>query len=71
MGKAKNTIKFKLNGVEYIKFFANDFIEDMMNCGDIVSIELVGKCGVNSWAGAETPQIIIQDYELDNGTLAF
>lgn len=71
MGKAKNTIKFKLNGVEYIKFFANDFIEDMMNCGDIVSIELVGKCGVNSWAGAETPQIIIQDYELDDGTLAF
>ncbi len=71
MGKNKNTIKFKLNGVEYIKFFAKDFIEDVMNSGDIISIELVGKCSINSWMGVETPQIIIQDYEISDGSLSF
>lgn len=71
MGKAKNTIKFKVNGVEYIKFFANDLIEDIMNSSDIISLEVVGKCGINSWGGATTPQIVIQDYELYNASLEY
>lgn len=71
MGAKKNTIKFKLNGVEYIKFFAEDFIKEMMTCGDTISIEVVGRCGINSWGGLTTPQIIINGYELDDGTLAF
>lgn len=65
MGKNSNTWKIIKNGVTYIKFFANDLIDQ---CKDIkednIKVELVGKANLNIWNNTSTPQIIIEQIEV-------
>lgn len=67
MGEKKNTIKILLpNGVNVIKFFATEEeIEALTPAeGTEIKVDLVGTCNANEWGGEITPQIILDDYEV-------
>ena len=36
-----------------------------------MKVELVGRPNVNEWMGNYTPQIMIEDYEVSDGSLSF
>lgn len=70
MGRNNDTIKFEKNGISYIKFFAKDLIEELKQY-DEMKIEVVGKTVMNEWNGFYTPQIMIEDLEVEDAKLAF
>jgi len=63
MGKNKNTIKIVKNGVTYIKFFAEEFIDSISQISGEVKMEVVGKANLNYWNGIATPQIFIEAFD--------
>lgn len=66
VGSKNNTIRFSKNGVNYIKFFATDLIEEMSKY-DEVKLNIIGEMSINEWNGVYTPQIIVKEVEvLDN-----
>lgn len=73
MGKNANTWKVTKNGISYIKFFANDVINQCNEIeGNDIKIQLVGKASLNEWMGRVTPQIIIDQIEImSNNILDF
>lgn len=70
IGAKKDTLKFKKNGVVYIKFHATDMIEDLMQWDDL-SLEIVGHANINEWMGRRTPQIFIDNYEIKSSIFSF
>lgn len=70
MGKNKDTVKFKKNDIEYIKFFAKDLIEQLNEFEDM-KINLIGEAQINEWNSQETPQILIKDLEVFNAAYEF
>lgn len=71
MGKNKDTIKFTKFDITYIKFKAKEFIENLEQFNKEIKIEIVGRCKVNEWMGHYTNQIIIDAYEISDGTYSF
>lgn len=73
MGKNANTWKVTKNGISYIKFFADDVINQCNEIeGNDIKIQLVGKASLNEWMGRVTPQIIIDQIEImSNNILDF
>ena len=73
VGKSNNTIKFNIDGLDFIKFkvkeddmllkLASDWNNEISNSDNYV-LNIVGKCSINSWDNK--PQIIISDYEILN-----
>lgn len=59
------SLKFTINGIEYIKFKATEEEIKLFQDNAIVNITIVGECDINTWGGAERPQIIIVDYEVN------
>ena len=70
IGKNKDTIRFEKNGVTYIKFFGKALIEQLQQY-DEMKIDVVGKTAINNWQGRTTPQIMIEDLEVEDAKLAF
>ena len=70
IGTNKDTVRFEKNGVIFIKFHASDLIEQLQKCNEI-KISIVGKPNINEWMGNQTPQIMIEDYEVIDNLLAF
>lgn len=70
IGTNKDTVRFEKNGVIFIKFHANDLIEQLNNCNEI-KISIVGKPNINEWMGNRSPQIMIEDYEVIDDLLEF
>ena len=64
IGKNKDTIKFKSNYIDFIKFkCSQEEIQSII--GDTpVDIELIGKFDVNEWNGRTYPQVKIEDMEV-------
>lgn len=72
IGKDASTLKIEKFGITYIKFHAKDMIEQLANFpSDSIKLEVVGKANLNHFAGHITPQIFIQDFQIDDGTLGF
>lgn len=59
------SLKFTINGIEYIKFKAAEEEIKLFQDNAIVNITIVGECDINTWGGIERPQIIIVDYEVN------
>ena len=59
------SLKFTINGIEYIKFKATEEEIKLFQDNAIVNITIVGECDINTWGGVERPQIIIVDYEVN------
>lgn len=65
IGSNKDTLKFVFNDITYIKFKAKDLIDEFAQYNDKISITVAGKGNVNSWGGRETPQIFIEEIEIN------
>ena len=70
IGKNADTVKFEKFGITYIKFHAKDLINKLGMYNEM-KVELVGRPNVNEWMGNYTPQIMIEDYEVSDGSLSF
>lgn len=70
MGKTKDTTKVAVNGISFIKF-KDDKFTDLMTKYDFATITLVGRIQVNEWNGRKTPQVIIEDYVIEDDRLSF
>lgn len=70
IGKNADTVKFEKFGITYIKFHAKDLINELGIYNEM-KVELVGRPNVNEWMGNYTPQIMIEDYEVSDGSLSF
>ena len=70
IGANKDTVKFSKFGITYIKFHANDLIEELRKYKEI-KVEVVGRGNINEWCGQITPQIMIEGYEVSDNTLGF
>ena len=64
MGKNKDTIKFVVNDISYIKFKAKELVELFENIKDTVTIDVVGTANLNEWGAKITPQLFITDLEI-------
>jgi single-stranded-DNA-specific exonuclease len=67
-GARSDTLRFKVNGITYIKFFASQDIEKLRQAGDEFVITIIGEGAINEWNGTTSPQVIIKDYEI-GGTI--
>lgn len=64
MGTNQDSTKITCNGIDYIKFKDLDFAQMVLdNCDK--SVDVYGKFRLNEWAGRQTLQILIEDYELN------
>lgn len=70
IGKNADTIKFEKFGVTYIKFHAKELIEKIRKLNGDIRLEVVGKTNMNEWMGRFTPQIMIEDCEFKQSSLA-
>lgn len=59
------SLKFTVNGIEYIKFKATEEEIKLFEDNEVVNITIVGECDINNWGGVERPQIIVTDYEVN------
>ena len=59
------SLKFIVNGIEYIKFKATEEEIKLFQDNEVVNITIVGECDINNWGGVERPQIIVTDYEVN------
>lgn len=71
---ASNTLKITLpNGVAIIKFRASD--EEIAALtpadGTVTKINIVGTCNANEWGGEVTPQIFLDEYEIQRKAWVF
>ena len=71
VGKSNNTIKFNVDGLDFIKFKVKE--DDMLlklasdwnnKANKSYILNIVGKCSTNIWNNEKRPQIIISDYEI-------
>lgn len=69
IGSNKDTVRFEYNGITYIKFKAKDLIEKLKNYSGILKIDVIGKSAINRYAGRETPQILIEDIDIEENKL--
>lgn len=70
IGKNQDTLKINKNGIIYIKFFAKEVINKLLNYDDM-KVQIIGKTNINVWQGVKSPQIIIEDLEVEDASLAF
>lgn len=70
MGKNSDTVKIEKFGVTYMKFHAKDMIEELSKY-NIIKLEVVGRGNMNEWMGNYTSQILIQNYQIEDGSLGF
>lgn len=70
MGKNSDTVKIEKFGIAYMKFHAKDFIQELDKYDDI-KLEVVGRPNLNEWMGNYTPQIFIENYQIEDGSLSF
>lgn len=68
MGKNKDTIKFRIGGVDCIKFRANDFINELSDymSEETIIITFLGKANLNIYMGRVSPQFFITDYTIES-----
>lgn len=70
MGRNKEHLKFKIGGVDCVKFFATDLINEIGDAGSF-TITILGKANLNNWMGNISPQLMIEDYEVKANTFDF
>lgn len=68
MGAHADSVSFMAGGIKFCKFKcgANDPLLEFANglMGDAATLNVVGKCSINTYKGSSTPQVIIDQYEL-------
>ena len=65
---SKNTLRIKIDGVTFIKFKVSEdeYLELIKNNGS--TIDVVGTFSVNEWKGMKFPQMMIDEFEINENT---
>ena len=66
MGNNGDSFKINKNGISYVKFKDLDFYNKLTSDNQIKYITIVGKANINNWGGRQTPQIFIEDYNIED-----
>ncbi|HFD2033598.1 TPA: DHH family phosphoesterase [Clostridium perfringens] len=67
LGKTKNTVKFNIDGIDFIKFQAlNDELSVLAESSSEkdIKLDVVGRLSTNEWNGKKTLQIMVDDYNI-------
>jgi single-stranded-DNA-specific exonuclease len=64
MGANKDTVRIDYCGMSYLKFKASDLIEEIQSHTGPFTLEVVGRANLNEWCGRYTPQLFIDDYDI-------
>lgn len=70
IGANKNTLRFEVNGITYVKFFATEEIERLDDFS-VIEVTVIGEGNMNYWGGRVKPQILITDMEIKDGSYSF
>lgn len=62
--KKTNTIKFNIDGVDFLRFKATDEEVDLFSQNKLMDIEMIVRLETNEWRGKTSVQGLIEDYEL-------
>ena len=66
IGKKEETLKIWLNGVEFIKFKCGELIQEIKESkSHLYNVRFVGRAQINEWNNKFTPQIIMDDVEVE------
>ncbi len=63
MGTNKDSMKISYNGIDYVKFKDEDFVEKISH-NRTKKLTVYGRPSLNEWMGKTTVQCLISDYEL-------
>lgn len=69
LSKDKNpTLKITLsNGVSIMKFKSSqEEYDELCAPGLVTQIDVVGRCSINNWNGKVTPQLLVEDYNINS-----
>lgn len=70
IGKNEDTIKFNINGIEFVQFKCQqgdelyDFVNNSWDDNESCTVNLIGKSGINNYNGLKIPQITIEKVEV-------
>ena len=67
MGTNKDSMKISYNGIDYVKFKDDNFVEEVMN-NRTKKLTIYGRANLNEWMGKKSVQVFITDYELVEDT---
>ena len=67
MGANKDSMKISYNGIDYVKFKDEDFVEEIQN-NRTKKLTVYGRANLNEWMGKTSVQCLISDYELVEDT---
>ena len=70
MGKNKDSVKIAKDGISFVKFKDVDFAQKIQSYA-LGAITIYGKMNLNEFMGNYTPQVIVEDYELENARAMF
>lgn len=70
IGAKKDTVKFTVNGITYIKFKDENLLEKL-TANETMKVTILGRANLNEWMGNVTSQIIIENYEIVDTTYEF
>ena len=63
MGTNKDSMKISYNGIDYVRFKDDNFVEEVMN-NRTKKLTVYGRANLNEWMGKKSVQCFITDYEL-------
>jgi single-stranded-DNA-specific exonuclease len=66
MGTNADSVKFIKGGIAFVKFKDLEFYDKLMIAEEPIYLTIVGKANMNFWNGHSTPQLFIQDYNIEN-----
>lgn len=66
MGTNADSFKFIKNGIAFVKFKDLDFYNNLMNSQEPIYLNVIAKANMNYWQGRSTPQLFIQDYNIED-----
>lgn len=69
MGSAMDTLKIEYNGIAYMKFKAKDLINELQSIESVMKMNIIGKANINEWGGNITPQIFIEDFDINTNKI--
>jgi len=70
IGANKDTVKFTVNGITYIKFKDESLLEKLTK-NQTMNVTILGRANLNEFMGNVTPQIFIENYEIHDTTYEF
>lgn len=63
MGANKDSMKISYNGIDYVRFKDEDFVERVLS-DRMKKLTVYGRANLNEWQGKKSIQLFIDDYEL-------